>query len=75
MIATHLREVHYQLAITCNLCNTFTSMSVQSILEHHSGCKAKHTKECAEQETCEAKKVAQEEVKGVRAGKSFLKLV
>ena len=50
MIATHLREVHYRLAIMCNLCMSFTSMSAQSILEHHSGCKAECTKECAEQE-------------------------
>ena len=31
MIATHLREVHYRLAITCNLCKSFTSMFTQSI--------------------------------------------
>ena len=48
-IATHLREVHYQLAINCDLCKSFANMSVQSVLEHHSGCKAKHAKECAEQ--------------------------
>ena len=75
MIATHLREVHYWLAITCDFCKVFTSMSAQSILEHCSGCKAKHAKECAEQEGCQVKKVTQEEVKGTRAVKSFLKLV
>ena len=56
MIATHLREVHYLLAITCDLCKWFTSMFVQSILEHHSGCKAKHAKEHVEQERSKAKK-------------------
>ena len=56
MIATNLREVHYQLAITCDLCKLFTSMSAQSVLEHHSGCKAKCMKEHAEQEGHKAKK-------------------
>ena len=56
MIATNLREVHYQLAIACNLCKSLTSMSVQSILEHCSGCKAKHARECAEQEGHKEKK-------------------
>ena len=50
MIATHLQEVHYRLAIPWDLCKSFASMSAQSVLEHHSGCKAKCTKECAEQE-------------------------
>ena len=40
-IATHLREVHYQLAITCNICKTFASMLAQIVLEHLSGCKVK----------------------------------
>ena len=40
-IATHLREVHYQLAIACDICKAFASMSVQIILEHCSGCKVK----------------------------------
>ena len=57
MIATNLREVYYQLAITCDLCKSFASMSVQSILEHHSGYKAKCTKEAAEQEGYDAKKL------------------
>ena len=34
MIATHLREVHYRLAITCDLCKSFASMSTQSVLDH-----------------------------------------
>ena len=54
-IATHLREVYYQLTITCNLYNSLTSMSVQSILEHCSGCKVKHAKECKEEEGHKAK--------------------
>ena len=57
MIGTHLREVHYQLAIACGLCKLFTSMSAQSILEHHSGCTAKCTKEHEEQEGHKAKKL------------------
>ena len=55
MIATHLREVHYWLAIACDLCKLFIHISMQSVLEHCSGCKVNHTKECAEQEGCEAK--------------------
>ena len=43
-IATHLREVHYQLAIICDICKTFASTSAQIILEHHSGCKVKSHK-------------------------------
>ena len=50
MIATYIQEVHYRLAIACHLCKSFTSMSTWSVLEHHSGCKVKHTKECLEQE-------------------------
>ena len=49
-LATHLRDVYYSLAIACNLCKLFASMSLQNILDHHSGCKAKCTKECTEQE-------------------------
>ena len=41
MIATHLREVHYRLAIVCNICQTFTSMSVQVALEHGSRYRTK----------------------------------
>ena len=66
MIAIHLWEVHYRLAIVCDLCKSFTSMSAQSVQEHHSGCKAKHAKEHAEQEESPwGKKVAQEEVQGM----------
>ena len=62
VIATHLREVHYRLAITCNLCKLFTSMSAQSVLDHHSGCKAKHD--------MKRKKVAQENIQVMRTGKT-----
>ena len=48
VIATHLQEVHYRLAVT--------SMSTQSILDHCSACKAKCAKECAEQEAHEKAK-------------------
>ena len=40
-IATHLREVHHRLAITCDICKAFASMSVQVVLEHHVRCKIK----------------------------------
>ena len=73
-IATHLRKVHYQLAITCDLCKSFASMSVQSILEHCSGCKAKCTNECAEQEECRQKSCTRRSPRH-RSRKSFLKLV
>ena len=62
MIATHLWEVHYRLAIMCYLCKSF-SMSAQSVLDHHLGCKAKHAKEHAEQE-------GQEKVKKLHKKKS-----
>ena len=47
MIATHFCEVHYRMAIMCNICQAFAGMSTQSILDHHSGCKAKCDKEHA----------------------------
>ena len=38
-------------------------MNAQGILDHHTGCKAKHDKECVEQEGQETgEKVTQEEV-------------
>ena len=40
-IATHLREVHYRLAIACNICQSFASISVQVVLKHQSKCQAK----------------------------------
>ena len=40
-IATHLREVHYRLAIVCNVYWSFASMSAQLVLEHQSGCRTK----------------------------------
>ena len=40
-IATHLREVHYRLAIACDVCQSFASMSVQVVLEHWSKYSAK----------------------------------
>ena len=43
-IAIHLREVHNCLTITCDIFQLFTSMSVQVILEHHSGCKVQSHK-------------------------------
>ena len=40
-ITTHLREVHYRLAIACDVCWSFASMSVQVVLEHWLGCRMK----------------------------------
>ena len=40
MISTHLREVHYKLAM-CNVCQAFISMSVQVVLEYQSKCRMK----------------------------------
>ena len=48
--AIHLREVHYRMAIVCDIYRLFASMNAQSILGHHSGCKAKCNKEYAEYE-------------------------
>ena len=33
-IAIHLREVHYRMAIVCDICWAFASMSAQSVLDH-----------------------------------------
>ena len=38
------------MAIVCDICWVFAGMSAQSILDHHSGCKAKSDKESAEHE-------------------------
>ena len=40
-ITTNLREVHYRLAIVWDVCQVFTSMSVQVVLEHQSRCRMK----------------------------------
>ena len=40
-IATHLREVHYWLAIVCDICKAFANMLAQVMLKHHAGCKVK----------------------------------
>ena len=56
MIDTHLREVHYRLAIMCDLCKSFASMSALSISDHHLVCKVKHINDCAKQEEHEKTK-------------------
>ena len=68
-ISIHLREVHYWLAIVCNICRLFASISVQVILEHRANCKVK----CATEHR--VKKSLKKKIQGKRAGKSFLKLV
>ena len=59
-ITVHLREVHYRMVIVCNICQSFVGMHAQSILDHHSGCKAKHNKENMEQEGQEKVKQSHE---------------
>ena len=44
--AIHPWEVHYRMAIVCNICCAFAAMSILSIVDHHSGCQAKCNKEC-----------------------------
>ena len=48
-IAIPLREVHYRMVIVCNICQSFTGMNAQSILDHCSTCKAKCDKKHVEQ--------------------------
>ena len=57
-IAVQLREVHYHLAIVCDLSQSFASMSAQAILQHGSGCKVHPHKN----------------IKGKEAGQNILKL-
>ena len=53
-IAIHLCEVHYWMAIACDICWVFASMTVQNIQDHWSVCKWKCDKEHMEWESCEA---------------------
>ena len=46
--AIHLHEVHYWMAITCDICFAFASMTMQNIQDHWSEGKEKHNKECLE---------------------------
>ena len=48
MIAIHLCEVHYWMAIACEIFGVFASMTGQNIQDHWSECKRKLNKECAE---------------------------
>ena len=50
MIVIHLSEVHYRMAIVCDICQSFAGMNTQSVLDHCSGCKAKQDKKHAEHE-------------------------
>ena len=43
-IAVHHREVHYRLAIACDICQSFASILVQAVLEHQLKCRAKSHK-------------------------------
>ena len=55
-LSSILREVHYRMAIVCEVCQSFASMNTQHILDHHSGCKAKCDRDCMEQERQEKMK-------------------
>ena len=59
MIAILLCEVYYCMAIVCDICWVFASMTVQNIQDHPSVCKGKCDKECAECEAHEAHRKAQ----------------
>ena len=37
----YLWEVHYRMAIMCDICLAFAGMTTQSVLDHCSGCKMK----------------------------------
>ena len=50
MIAIHLREVQFRMAIMFDIKRLFTGMDGQSSLDQHSGCNAKCDKECTEHE-------------------------
>ena len=59
MVAIHLLEVHYQMAIACDICWVFASMTVQNIWDHQPVCKGNSNKEHMEHEACEAHGKAQ----------------
>ena len=40
----HYREMHYRLAIACDVCQVFASMFMQVVLEHQSWCRMKSHK-------------------------------
>ena len=47
-IAIHLREVHYGMAIVCDICQVFPGMTAKYVLDHQSRCKGNHNKEHTE---------------------------
>ena len=46
------------MVIVCNICQSFTSMNAQNVLEHCFGCEAKCDKECMGQEGQENAKMS-----------------
>ena len=52
MITIHLCEVHYQMAIACDICEVFASMTVQNIQDHQSECKKRCDKEHMGHKAC-----------------------
>ena len=58
MITVHLCEVHYQMAVACDICWAFASMAAQNIQDYWLECKEKHDKECAEGDACEVDRKA-----------------
>ena len=53
-IAIHLREVHFILAIACDVCQSLASMSAQVVLEYQSGCRMKSHKKSKSKKQDEA---------------------
>ena len=74
MIAIHLREVHYRLAIACNSCKSFASMSALSILDTTLGARPSLLNSAQNKKDRRRQKVTQEKVQGTKAGKSILHL-
>ena len=62
-ISIHLREVHYWLAIVCNIRSLFASISVQVILEHRVSCKVIRSTEHRVKKSLKKKSKAREQEK------------
>ena len=63
-ITIHLHEVHYWMAIVCDICWAFACMTAPNILDHWSGCKVKCDKEHVE---CDAHKRCRKSQKSHRS--------
>ena len=71
-IAIYLREVYYRMAVVCNICQSFTGMNTQHVLDHYSNYKAKCDREHAEQgEQEKAKKSHKKKSKSLGGKETF----